>query len=62
VIEVDGSIHLLEQNQKLDKLRQNNLEHLGLTVFRFTNTQIRHDVDGVLDKIEEFINSRKHHF
>jgi len=58
VIEVDGSIHLLEENQKLDQLRQNNLENLGITVFRFTNQQVRHQIKSVLAKIDDFIKGR----
>jgi len=55
---VDGSIHLLEENQKLDQLRQNNLENLGITVFRFTNQQVRHQIKSVLAKIDDFIKGR----
>lgn len=34
VIEVDGSIHSLDENIKLDEARQKNLENLGVKVFR----------------------------
>jgi len=59
VIEVDGAIHLLEENQKLDKLRQINLEDLGIKVLRFTNEEVRHKIESVLDKIEELMKSKK---
>jgi len=57
VIEVDGSIHSSEENQKLDEIRQKNLEKLGLIVFRFTNENVRNKIQNVLDKINEFIKS-----
>ena len=55
VIEVDGSIHSSEENQKLDEMRQKNLEKLGLTVFRFTNEDVRNKIEKVLDKINQFV-------
>ena len=58
VIEVDGPIHLSEENQKLDKLRQANIENLGIKVFRFTNEQIRHAIESILAKINDFIKAR----
>ena len=58
VIEVDGSIHLLEENQKLDKLRQNALENLGIRVLRFTNDHVTNEIEAVLTRIDEFIKSR----
>ena len=55
VVEVDGSIHNLEENQKLDHVRQTNLEDLGIKVFRFTNEQVRHKIENVLAKMEVLI-------
>jgi imidazole glycerol-phosphate synthase subunit HisF len=58
VIEVDGSIHLMEENQKLDNLRQDNIEHLGITVLRFTNEQVRREIESVIAIINDFIKGR----
>ena len=55
VIEVDGSVHHSEENQKLDELRQRSLENLGLIVFRFTNEDVCNNIEKVLEKINEFI-------
>jgi len=57
VIEIDGSVHYSEENQKLDEIRQRNLESLGLVVFRFTNEDVRNKIESVLEKINEFIKS-----
>ena len=55
VIEVDGPIHYLEENQKSDQVRQNDFENLGLKVLRFTNEQVRNKIEIVLDKINDYI-------
>ncbi len=57
VLEVDGSVHFGEANQKLDKQRQKALENLGLTVLRFTNDQIKTSIEIVIKKINEFIKN-----
>jgi len=60
VIEVAGSIYLAEENQKLDKLRQDNIELLGITVFRFTNQQVRREIESVIAMINDFIKAEAH--
>ena len=61
VIEVDGSIHSSEENQKLDLMRQKNLEKPGLTVFRFTNEDVRNKIEKVSDKINQFVKTDASH-
>ena len=53
VIEVDGSIHYCEENQKLDEIRQSHLQSLGLKVLRFTNEEVRNRIEVVLEKIKD---------
>ena len=41
IIEIDGSIHK-DANIKInDKLRQKEIEEIGVTMVRFTNTQVK---------------------
>src|SRR5574339_475585 len=40
IIEVDGSIHQLEEIIKYDAIRQKALEEAGFTVLRFTNEEV----------------------
>ena len=47
VIELDGSQHYKEENREKDILRDNYLNSLGLTVLRYTNTNIHNDFDAV---------------
>ncbi len=39
-IEIDGSIHYLEDVKKNDTIRQQTLENLGISFLRFTNTEV----------------------
>jgi tRNA nucleotidyltransferase/poly(A) polymerase/very-short-patch-repair endonuclease len=55
VIEVDGSIHKLIPEQ--DAIRQQFLESLGLKVLRFTNEQVLHQIDVVVDSIRSTVNA-----
>ena len=52
VIELDGSIHDLEEMKIKDELRQKELEALGLKVIRFTTKEIMYELDSVLRIIE----------
>jgi very-short-patch-repair endonuclease len=55
VIEIDGSYHF-EQEQKIkDEQRQEVLQKMGLSFLRFSEQQIRKDMDVVLKIIEHYI-------
>ena len=56
VIEIDGSIHELETVKVNDVKRQKDLEGLNLTVLRFTNNQIKLEIEKSINEISEFIN------
>ena len=55
VIEIDGSIHDSVEAKLNDKKRQEDLENLELNVIRFTNDQIKSDVENVLKIISSVI-------
>jgi len=52
VIEVDGDSHLSEAAKKYDEGRTALFNHFGITVIRFTNTQISEKVQFVQSEIE----------
>jgi cyclase len=54
-IEIDGSIHDLEEVKSKDAIRQKDLEDLGLTVLRFTTNEILFDAGSVFEKIKKHI-------
>ena len=58
IIECDGSQHLNEKGLKYDLLRDQVLAQLNLTILRFNNLQILHELDAVIQTIENVILSR----
>ncbi len=52
VIELDGSIHLLQEVFKNDRTRQLNLENLGIKVLRFANKDVFQNIEKVLNTIK----------
>ena len=57
VIEIDGSIHDSYEAKINDAKRQKDLEELKLTVIRFTNEQIKNDVENVLQIVSSTIEN-----
>jgi len=51
VVEIDGSIHDPEEAKLNDEKRQKDLENLNLTVIRFTNHQIKNEIESVIKVI-----------
>ena len=53
VVEVDGDTH----DPAADALRDAHLNKRGFTVIRFTNAEVRDNLDGVLEMILEKVRS-----
>ncbi len=51
-IEVDGSIHFEEGHQGIDMHRQKRLEYLGVRVIRFSDLDVKNNLDWVLEEID----------
>ncbi|HEY4147450.1 MAG TPA: endonuclease domain-containing protein [Chitinophagaceae bacterium] len=56
VIEADGLVHNKEEVKNNDKERQMALEGMGLRVVRFTNDEIRFNIERVLLTINSVIH------
>ena len=54
-VELDGSQHYEDQGQAYDRMRTEYLEDLGLTVLRVPNNEIKHNLRGVCEAIDELI-------
>ncbi len=54
-IEFDGKYHESEDQKIRDTEREEDLEYYGITVLRFTNEQVLHDTQFVLDEIRRII-------
>ncbi len=55
VIELDGSQHSDPQAREADEQRTQYLESQGYTVLRFWNDEVSNNIDGVLERIAEFL-------
>ncbi len=51
IVEVDGGYHEDEEQQDYDIGRTKELEEFGLRVIRFTNEEVKEDLDGVVRRI-----------
>ena len=49
VIEVDGSVH--QDQKEYDRQRKHDLQLLGLSIIRFSNTDVNQNLEGVLEEI-----------
>jgi very-short-patch-repair endonuclease len=58
IIEVDGSIHNLEEVIQKDKERQQALEAAGFTVLRFTNEEVLTNIQWVQSYLEDWIEKK----
>lgn len=58
IVELDGTAHDNEEQQKHDQKRQRWLESMGYTVIRFRNEAILFDRGPVLDTLRQFIDSK----
>ena len=52
-IEVDGETHNYRMNR--DKERQKRLEGLGIWFLRFTDEEVKQNIEGVVEEIERWI-------
>ncbi|HAB53308.1 MAG: DNA methylase [Ignavibacteria bacterium RIFOXYB2_FULL_35_12] len=53
-IEIDGESHY--GNEKHDIRRQKRLENLGISFLRFDDMEVRHQLDKVIKRIEDWID------
>ncbi len=54
IVEIDGITH--NDKDKEDKFRQEKLERTGLAFLRFSDLDIKKNMQGVLERIECWIN------
>jgi very-short-patch-repair endonuclease len=58
IVEVDGSVHDNEEAKERDENRTYELERYGIKVIRFTNHEIKHNINEVLIKIKQASDSQ----
>lgn len=58
LIEIDGDSHLTNEQQEYDVARTEYLEELGYKVIRFTNNDVRYNINAVVDEIIKCVENR----
>lgn len=58
VIEIDGSVHELEEVKANDEIRQKTIEDSGLRIVRFSNDRVMHDREAVVNEIMNYVNGK----
>jgi very-short-patch-repair endonuclease len=58
LIEIDGESHLLADQLEYDTARTEYLEELGFKVIRFTNNDVRYNLNSVVDEILRMVERR----
>ncbi len=61
VIEIDGATHETEQEVARDNERQKYIENLGFAVKRYTNTDVKENIEGVLEDLHDYCLLKKPH-
>jgi very-short-patch-repair endonuclease len=59
VLEIDGDSH--EGKEESDKIRQEKLESKGLTILRYWDSDVKNNVDGIVEQLREWIESNRTH-
>jgi len=58
-IEVDGDSHFTDEVKEYDSERQRYIESFGISFLRFTNDDVLNNIEGVLEKIIDYINRQR---
>jgi very-short-patch-repair endonuclease len=58
-IEIDGDSHYMLHAPERNEGRQQWIEQFGIRFLRFTNDDVRKNLHGVLDAIDEAVNDTK---
>lgn len=58
-IEIDGSVHDLEQAKFKDEIRQDFIEQYRVRIIHFKNFEVEKNVDEVVREIELWIEENK---
>jgi very-short-patch-repair endonuclease len=53
IVEIDGGIHHRAEAKKYDAFRTSKIKELGLTVLRFSNSDVFYNIDGVEREIQK---------
>lgn len=55
VIEIDGYSHTFDEVKRKDKIKERKIRELGFKILRFSENEVRANIDNVLNEIEKYI-------
>jgi len=55
-VEIDGDSHRFREQEDIE--RQRKLEALGIRFLRFSDRQVKTNIDGVVQEIDDWIENR----
>lgn len=55
IIELDGGQHFGKEGEEKDRKRDNYMANLGIKVFRFSDREVFENINGVLEKIWNYL-------
>ena len=58
-IEIDGSIHDLEENKLNDLYRQTKLEKFGISFLRFRAEDVINDLGRVVNELKDWVDKNR---
>lgn len=58
LIEIDGASHLAKEQMEYDKARTEYLEECGYKLIRFTNNDVRYNINTIADEIIKAVEKR----
>jgi cyclase len=58
VIEIDGEVHDTIQSRSYDALRSKSFSDFGIETIRFSNDEVKNNIDHVLSRIRQALDRR----
>lgn len=55
VIEIDGEQHHSQEGLEYDNVREEYMKELGIKTIRFSNVEVRDDIESVVEEIKKVI-------
>jgi len=59
VVEIDGGYHTAIEQKELDAFRDEDMNHLGITVVRFTNDEVVNHPQTIMKRLHDCIEKSK---
>ncbi len=56
VIEIDGDYHFTDEAEEYDRQREAFIQSLGISIIRFTNLDVRRNMNGVIQVIRKALS------